>query len=57
MTEDSWTAERGKDFAQLRGQQIKSWIGVETALREEVAAGVPQLEHPAVLSMAAPSGY
>ncbi|MBB3100384.1 hypothetical protein FHR83_008106 [Actinoplanes campanulatus] len=48
MTQLGWTAERVREFAQLRGQQIKSWAGVEMALREEGPGGVPQFDDPVV---------
>jgi hypothetical protein len=48
MARDGWTAARVREFAQLRGRQITSWIGVEMALREEGADGGPQFADPAV---------
>jgi hypothetical protein len=42
-------AEEGvREFGRLRGRRITSWTGVEMALREESAEGVPQFEDPAV---------
>jgi hypothetical protein len=48
MARDGWIAERVRGFGQLSGQKISAWTGVEMALREEVAAGGPQFEDPAV---------
>ncbi|GIG93371.1 hypothetical protein Pen02_83070 [Plantactinospora endophytica] len=48
MARDGWIAERVREFGQLRGQHITAWMGVEMALREEIAAGGPQFEDPSV---------
>jgi hypothetical protein len=48
MARDGWITERVREVGQLRGQQIKAWTGVETALREETAVGGPQFEDRAV---------
>lgn len=48
MAQDGWTADRAREFAQLRGRRITKWTGVEMALRENAAGGGPQFEDPAV---------
>ncbi|MGB3437256.1 MAG: hypothetical protein WBA97_00780 [Actinophytocola sp.] len=48
MTRDDWVAEGSREFASLRGRRIDSWVGVEMALREDVAGSGPQFSEPAV---------
>ncbi|MFD4676650.1 hypothetical protein ACFWNN_43510 [Lentzea sp. NPDC058450] len=49
MSLETWTAERVQEFADLSGQTVKAWIGVEFALREDVPDAGPHVYHdPAV---------
>ena len=48
MIRADWVANRVREFASLRGHRIRSWTGVEMALRERAAAGGPQFEDSAV---------
>lgn len=41
-------ADRSREFASLCGRRVESWVGVEWALREDVAGGGPQFEDPEV---------
>ncbi|MDT7787170.1 MAG: hypothetical protein QOF58_5589 [Pseudonocardiales bacterium] len=46
--EESWRADRVREFATLRGRHVESWVGVEWALREDVAGTGPQFRDPSV---------
>ena len=48
MPREDWLAERSREFASLRGRRVESWVGVEMALREDVAGGGPQFDDPEV---------
>ncbi|WP_156213701.1 hypothetical protein [Lentzea aerocolonigenes] len=48
MMDESWLAGRVREFAALRGRHIESWVGVEWALREDVAGTGPQFRDPSV---------
>ncbi|MFC4080080.1 hypothetical protein [Amycolatopsis samaneae] len=47
MTRSSWLADTVRAFTALRGTHVRSWTGVEMALREETPDG-PQFEDPDV---------
>jgi hypothetical protein len=48
VDEESWRADRAREFAELRGRHVTSWIGVEFALREDVPGIGPQFHDPQV---------
>ncbi|NUT92809.1 MAG: hypothetical protein HOY78_12385 [Saccharothrix sp.] len=48
MSREDWPAERSREFASLRGRRVESWVGVEMALREDVAGSGPQFDDPSV---------
>lgn len=48
VDEESWRADRAREFAELRGRHVASWIGVEFALREDVPGIGPQFHDPQV---------
>jgi hypothetical protein len=48
MSRDEWAARLSREFAALRGRRVESWVGVEMALRESGADGLPQFEDPTI---------
>ena len=46
--DESWLADRAREFVSLRGRRVDSWIGVEFALREDVPGVGPQFHDPQV---------
>ena len=48
MTGESRLAGWAREFAALRGRRIESWVGVEWALREDVAGSGAQFHDPEV---------
>lgn len=48
MDQETWTAARAQEFAELRGRRVESWVGVEWALREDVPGSGPRFLDPAV---------
>lgn len=48
MEQETGTAARAREFADLRGRRVESWAGVEWALREDVPGSEPQFQDPAV---------
>ncbi|MDX8048753.1 hypothetical protein SK571_05135 [Lentzea sp. BCCO 10_0798] len=45
MDQEAWWADRAREFADLRSRHVRSWIGVEWALREDVPESGPHVFH------------
>ncbi|MER7864291.1 hypothetical protein ABTX61_34655 [Amycolatopsis japonica] len=42
MGRGEWLAGQSRTFAALRGKRVDKWVGVEMALREDLAGTIPQ---------------
>jgi hypothetical protein len=48
MGRDEWLAGQSRTFAALHGKRVETWVGVEMALREDLAGTGPQFADPEV---------